>query len=194
MNKSQILRTLTFVRDVIRQPSEVRAATVGRIYVLHQSKEGKQVGDWITPDADPDILDAQIRDATQQPETGTYGYTVTKYDNFPDLGKGPKVKAIAEVVSLLQKHDAEVVSAALAMQNNSVEQAKLLLDEGYSVHNDDEDYAYSVVDDLGGPENLGPQTLLAYFDFKKYGQDLMLEVLNSDLKNGRVVVFNRKKT
>lgn len=168
-------------------------ASVGRIYVLRKDKEGRQVGDWITPDVDKDILEAQIRDTTQAPADEELTYTVTEYEEFPNLGENPQPSAIAAVVSLLQKHTEEVVSAALDVANRDVSNATKLLSLGYTVHKDDEDYAYSVVGDLGGLQKLGDETLSAYFDFEKYGRDLMLEVLNSELRDGRVIVFNQPK-
>jgi len=187
MNRLDVIRALLKAADVLN------AAAAGRVYVLHKDAEGKQVGDWITPDADPDILEAQIRDTTQQPAGTKLEFSVTEYEDFPDIGERPKLSTLAQVVTLLQGSPVDVVSAALEVAGRDVSNAAKLIELGYTIHKDDEDYAYSVVGDVGGPQNLGDDTLMAYFDFEKYGRDLMLEVINADLKDGRIVVFNKPK-
>lgn len=172
--------------------SVVRAA-VGKVYVAHLGayNSGKLRGGWLVPDADSDILESQIKDALRVDNDEDFEWAVHDYDSFPNLGEHPGLDKLAAVAGLLEEHEEEVVSAALSAADNDVSDAEALLEEGYGIYKDDEDYAYSVVDDMGGVEKLTPATLGSYFDYERYGRDLMLEANNQDLKDGRIIVFNK---
>ena len=85
-----------------------------------------------------------------------------------------------------------------AIQNYDQEMVDAILDEGYDLDQIDDfsfyadcsdvgDFAEVFIDETGGIENLGRQTLERYFDYQSYGRDLQMDVTMISYNNGYLV-------
>lgn len=91
-------------------------------------------------------------------------------------------------------HDVDQVCAAWLVANDriskpDVDDAKALLENltwAGSMGEDETDYAQYVVD-----EELMGDKLDNYFDYESFGRDLMADARQSELKGGRVVIWNK---
>jgi antirestriction protein len=177
---------------ILAATTPIAAATPGQLYIAHLGayNSGTMRGNWITPDADPEILMQQIRDAVSATEGEDFEWAVHDYSDFPNIGEDPSVDDIAEVSALLEEHPLEIVKAALEAEGNDVGAASDKLEEGYSVYDDAEDFAFNKVEDQGGIEKLPAATVKMYFDYEAYGRDLEINSPTSDLKDGKLLVWN----
>jgi len=96
-------------------------------------------------------------------------WAVHDYDECPNLGEHPSLQELNALNLALSTHDPAAVFAALQIYTD-VESALTLLDEGYAVYEDREDWAYEVVENHGLSD-----WAKAYFDYDALGRDLEIE-------------------
>jgi len=161
---------------------------VGKIYVANLAayNNGKLVGEWITPDTDADTVGEQIAEVIGNPDDE---WAIHDYDDFPNLGEHPSMDDIATVARMQEEHDPEAVEAAMAISSDPAE-AMDLLEEGYGVYDDEEDYAYQRIDDMGGVSELGAEVVLSYVDLARLARDLEQDVTFVSA-NGSTYAFSK---
>lgn len=88
-----------------------------------------------------------------------------------------------------------------AIKNYDQEMVDAIIDEGYDLDqiedfsvyancSDVGEFAEVFIDEIGGIENLGRQTLERYFDYQSYGRDLQMDITMISYDNGYLVKWN----
>ena len=94
-----------------------------QIYVacLAAYNNGQLYGKWITPKADRDELEAQIKEVLKfSPVAGAEEWAIHDYDDFPNLGEYPDLDKLIKLQEAIDEHGYELVNAYLEF-NNDVE-------------------------------------------------------------------------
>lgn len=180
------------VEDVKKvKASTVKASSEHRIYVAHLGAyvAGTLRGNWIEPGTTKDEIFEQIKEALGIKGDEDYEWAIHDYDNFPDMGEYPNIEDVAKVSEMLNEHDYAMVAAALGETSNDADDAAELLKDGYAEYDDAEDFAYQFVDDMGGVDELGKDTILQYLDEDQLARTLGHEMNFVTLSDGTVVAF-----
>jgi antirestriction protein len=142
------------------------------------------LGEWVDVDTDEDDLEEAVM-AVVEKAKAKYAeggrdvaeeWMISDYNDFPNLGENPSFADLAKTAQLLADHDSTAVQAAFEMYGNDVDQAETLLDNGYSMADSEEDYAYELIDSMGGTSELSAEIVSRYVDYKKLARDLSHDV------------------
>ena len=104
-----------------------------QIYVacLAAYNNGHLYGKWITPKADRDELEAQIKEILKfSPVAGAEEWAIHDYDDFPNLGEYPDLDKLIQVQEAIDEHGKHVVNAFL--ENWSIEDLDHIKDAYYN--------------------------------------------------------------
>ena len=150
-----------------------------RIFLTNLGKynEGELVGEWVDLPVDSfdDVkqrigINGQYEEwFISDSETNVPGLSIGEYDNIDGLN------ALAEELEGLDEREVIIVGTYLE-RGYSVEDAIEKRDDGmvYTDCYDERDLGYAIVDEMGGIEQLGKNTLEMYFDYEGYGRDSII--------------------
>lgn len=167
---------------------------------LGKYNEGDLVGEWVEfPIDEDDFADVLDRIGINEEYEEWF---VTDYDcnlegfDWEELGEYPSYEKLQEFGELVDSiDDFEAVNNAYEVTGD-LEQAINGLQDGriiyYSGISSLEDMAYQLIDDMGGPEELGRDTLETYFDYEMLGRDLSFDDYETDEEDedGNTVYVN----
>ena len=161
-----------------------------KVYVGTYAKynDGNISGDWIdlTDYSDyEDFLEAcaDLHDDEEDPE-----FMFQDYENFPEqyYGESGLKPELWDYIEASNNYDKDWVDA--------------VLEEGYDLSDVDDfnfysdcsnvgDFAEKYIDETGGLEELGLDTLKRYFDYDSYGEDLAMDVTLIPYNGGYLVKY-----
>ena len=142
-----------------------------------ESQLSDELGENIDPDVKLQVIDFGDLDSdAMESFPWTIGNTVALGELMDDHGDPDQVQAAWKYANDVQgKPDVDDVKKAL----------ENLTWQG-SVREDEKDYVQNLIDE----ELLGPETLDRYFDFEKFGEEALMDVRTTVLKDGRIIVWN----
>ena len=161
-----------------------------QIYVacLAAYNNGHLYGKWITPKADRDELEAQIKEILKfSPVAGAEEWAIHDYDDFPNLGEYPDLDKLIQVQEAIDKHGKHVVHAFL--ENWSVEDLDHIEDAYYGEYDSFSEFAQQLAEDT--IEGLNDNSALSrYFDWNAWERDLEYDFHEGEGENGTSIIFN----
>lgn len=171
MNNDKIVRIARNIR------ADYSAGDTPRVYVGTYAKynNGSIEGKWVDLDDFSDYDEfieyckEELHSDEEEPEL-----MFQDYENFPEkyYGESSLKPELWDYIEKVKDYDKDIVDA--------------VIEEGYSLdHVDDAmfysdcdtraDFAARFIDETGGVENLGRETLESYFDYDSYGRDLEMD-------------------
>jgi len=161
-----------------------------QIYVacLAAYNNGHLYGKWITPKADRDELEAQIKEVLKfSPIPGAEEWAIHDYDDFPNLGEYPDLDKLIQVQEAIDEHGKYVVHAFL--ENWSIEDLDHIQDAYYGEYDSFSEFAQQLAEDTieGLNDN---STLSRYFDWNAWERDLEYDFHEGEGENGTSIIFN----
>ena len=136
------------------------------------------LGEWIDVEDDEDDMQAAIDvvvEKAKQKVPDAEEYMFSDYDGMPNLGEHASVADLVKMAQLMSDHDETAVEAAYMLVSD-IDDTEELLDNGYGVYDGETEYAEQLVDDMGGPDEMGKETVSRYIDYKKLARDLLHDV------------------
>lgn len=161
-----------------------------RVYVGTYAKynNGDLTGEWVDLtdySSYDDFLDycVELHSDEDDPE-----FMFQDYENFPDeyYGESGLKPELWNYIEAINNYDKEFVD--------------VILENGYSLNEIEEfsfypnchnkgDFAQMYIDEMGGLENIGQDTLENYFDYQAYGRDLAMDVVMIEYDNGYLIKY-----
>ena len=167
---------------------------------LGKYNEGELIGEWVEfPIDEEDFADVLDRIGINEQYEEWF---VTDYDcnlegfDWEELGEYPSYEKLQEFGELVDSIDdfeavnnAYEVTGDLQQAIDGIQDGRIIYYPGISSL---EDMAYQVIDDMGGPEELGRDTLETYFDYEMLGRDLSFDDYETDEEDedGNTVYVN----
>jgi antirestriction protein len=191
-NRAAVIRALRAAAEKLASSAKVKAAKVkaaasGEVFI--GSASSPTLGAWIKPDSDEDSLAEQIDQVLAKirlREPDAEDWIVADYNDFPNLGENPSLENLAAVAAALEEHDLEIIKAALDFAGGDIKDALKLVDAGYAVYDNEAAFGEQYVDNVG-IDNI--KNIEWYFDFEKFGRDLLQDSSYGSLGGDRVVVW-----
>lgn len=170
-----------------------------KIFVTNLGKynEGELIGEWLElPATDEEIAATLERiGISDKPDAlGRYyeEYFITDYESDIDgftCGEYESISNLNEIAEALTDADPEQVAAALYFSSSFEEAANILDDVIYittpsGCESEEEAVGYYYAEEIGCLDI--PENLKSYFDYEKYGRDIMLEGSFYTAESGKI--------
>ena len=178
--------------------------TTFAIYVasLSDYNNGFHHGQWINIDSTTtkDDVNAVIFDKilATSPSTKKYGelaeeWAVHDYENFPSqlIGSygGCDINTLIAYATAVEEHGA-AIEAYMSYYGDSVKESVEQFEDRYAgVYEDEEDYAYELVESTGMLHGVA-ESIKTYFDYESFARDLFLDGVTGVRHEGSFYVFN----
>lgn len=110
------------------------------------------------------------------------------FENFPEqyYGESGLKPELWDYIEAITNYDKEFVDVILENGHSLNEIGEFSF---YPNCHNKGDFAQMYIDETGGLENLGQDTLENYFDFQAYGRDLAMDVVMIEYDNGYLVKY-----
>ena len=138
-----------------------------QIYVrpLKAYTEGKDGGQWVDAAQDAEDLQTDIDDIlADSPVAGEEEWAVHDYEDMPNLGEYPSLEAVSVVGLAVDEHGSGLIEAASHVVDDigNAEELRETLEERFQgIHDDEDEWAYSYLDNTGMLDEL-PEWAQAY--------------------------------
>ena len=179
--------------DIIKIAKKIVAeinSDIPKVYVGTYAKYNNDdlTGQWVDLTDYVDYQDfleacADIHDDEEDPE-----FMFQDYQGFPAryYGESGLKPELWDYLEAIDNYDKDLVDA--------------IIDEGYDLNDvgqfsfysncsDMGDFAEKYVEEMGGIESLGQDTLESYFDYKAFGRDLAMDIVMIEYDNGYLVKY-----
>ena len=147
-----------------------------QIYVacLAAYNNGHLYGKWITPKADRDELEAQIKEVLKFSQVaGAEEWAIHDYNNFPDLGEYPDLEKVCEVQRAFEEYEPSIVHGYLSnFCDWDAGSLKEDIDEAFvGTFDNFREYADQTADETMEI----PDHIAGYFDYEGFAYDLAMD-------------------
>jgi antirestriction protein len=110
------------------------------------------------------------------------------YENFPNeyYGESGLKPELWDYIEAINNYDKELVDTVLenGYDLNDVKEFSF-----YPNCHNKGDFAQMYIDETGGLENLGQDTLESYFDYQSFGRDLAMDIVMIEHNGGYLVKY-----